>query len=93
MTLALQLLDTLGRAPALGTTDGAYDQAVAALDLEPALRDALLRRDQAGLAALLGARSRMVFAICTPDNEEAPERSPDREEDAPGGDEPSPQDD
>lgn len=94
MMQAIQFLDSVGRAPALGAAAVAYDQAVDALDAGPDLRDALLRRDAAGLSGLLGGRPRMVCAICTPDSEEAPLRSPDREDegesDIPDREEPSP---
>ena len=80
MPQTIQFLDSIGRAPAFGPAAMAYDQAVDALDAAPELRDAVLRRDASGLAGLLGGRPRMVCAICTPDSEEVPRRSPERED-------------
>ncbi|MGY1457832.1 MULTISPECIES: hypothetical protein [unclassified Luteimonas] len=81
MTQTIQFLDAIGRAPAILGSTAAYQAAVESLDATPALRDALLRRDAMGLGDLLGGRPRMVCAICTPDSEEVPLRSPDREGD------------
>jgi hypothetical protein len=82
MMQAIQFLDAIGRSPAILSGHAAnYQEAVDSLDVVPALRDAFLRRDAAGLASLLGGRPRMVCAICTPDSEEVPLRSPDREDD------------
>ena len=93
MTQAIQFLDAIGRSPAIlsGTAAG-YHEAVDSLDVAPALRDAFLRRDVAGLASLLGGRPRMVCAICTPDSEEVPLRSPDREDDGDGQETPDRED-
>lgn len=80
MTQAIQFLDTIGRSPAILGHAAAYREAVDALDAGPEVRDALLRRDAAGLAGLLDARPRMLCVICTPDSEEVPQRSPERED-------------
>ncbi|GGK04189.1 hypothetical protein [Luteimonas terricola] len=92
MTQAIQFLDAIGRSPALHGAPAAYNQAVDSLDAVPELRDALLRRDAAGLAGLLGARPRMVCAICTPDSDDVPLRSPDREDEGEGKEDPDRED-
>lgn len=92
MMQAIQFLDAIGRSPALHGVAAGYDQSVDALDAAPALRDALLRRDAAALAGLLGGRPRMVCAICTPDSDDVPLRSPDREDDGDGKDVPDRED-
>src|SRR5690554_6353015 len=80
MTKTIQFLDSIDRAPAFGPAAMAYDQAVDALEAAPELCDALLRRDASCLAGLLSCRPRMVVAFCTPHSEEAPRRSPERED-------------
>lgn len=97
MSNAVAFLETMAGRPLHAWNGDEYDAAVAALDVEPAQRRALLERDGDGLAALLRARATMFCMVMTPDGgeTEAPLDAPDRDDDAdddrdddrhPGGD-------
>lgn len=70
MSDAIELLEVLGAGA------DAADPAIAVriARLEPAIRDAVLARDSAALARLLGGRGTMACAIFTPEPEEQPLR-------------------
>ena len=61
----VQFLETLGASPNLSAAN--YANAVNALDLDTAARDALLRRDAEGINRLLGGRAAMRCMVATPD--------------------------
>lgn len=80
MSNVIRFLETLGREPA--ASPEAYARAVQALDVDPAIRDALLRRDRAALDALLGARHNVMIVLVPAEDDE------DDTDEAPGdGDE------
>jgi hypothetical protein len=93
MSNAIQFLEAIGHHPALiHGASRAYAEAVAVLDVDDAQRAALLERDHAALNALLNGRSRMLCAICAPDDNEQ-EAIPDEGDvdgDGVPDDEPSP---
>jgi hypothetical protein len=62
----VQFLETLGASPNNPSADG-YANAVEALGLDAASRDALLARDADGLNKLLSGRAAMRCFIATPD--------------------------
>lgn len=80
MSDAIQFLESMGGNARLARMPaGAYEAAIAALDVDDVQQMALLDRDQGALNGLLGGRLSMVFAIMTPDGgesegEEVPER-------------------
>jgi hypothetical protein len=81
MSNVIRMLETMGAQPAM--TPGEYAAAVRLLDTDEAQRKALLERDADTLNALLGGRPRMICMIATPQEEDAPARAPDEQEDAP----------
>jgi hypothetical protein len=71
MSNLVRFLESVGRHPATvfsRPTD--YIRAVASLDVDEAQRLALLNRDSSALGSLLNARTEMICAICTPDDEQ-----------------------
>jgi len=66
-----------------GPTSG-YQNAIEALDTEPAIREALLKGDTTTLSALLGGRATMTFVLVPAENEEPKE---DEEQSEPGEEE------
>ena len=88
MSNAIQFLDSMGSKQ---LTAGEYAAAVAELEVDEAQRQALLDRDHAALNVLLDGRAKLLFAICTPDDDQ-PERSPDDgdEHEVPDQEEPGP---
>ena len=76
MTDAIEFLDQLGRNARLRYAAPAeLEQAIAAADIDPELRSALLADDPLHLSALLGAQPNVCCLVVKPD----PER-PDEEE-------------
>src|SRR5688572_22763617 len=65
MSNVVQFLETLGASPSLSATG--YANAVDALELDRAARDALIAQDADGLSRLLGGRAAMRCSIATPD--------------------------
>jgi len=92
MSNVIQFLEMLGKQADFGrgsATD--YADAVARLEIDPALREALLRKDATAVSALLGGRTN-VLILLAPAEEEQPEgEEPAKEEPAkeePAHDEP-----
>lgn len=77
MSDVIGFLESLGSRPAGTARD--YEAAVAALDVDRAAGEALLRRDASALSAALGGRDSMWCAIMSPD-ESPEEETPRREE-------------
>ncbi len=90
MSNALRFLEDMGSNPAIGRmSPSAYAAAVAKLDIDAALRQALVARDHDSLNDLLGGRGKMMCMIWQPEQE--PERKEDQEErEAPDEGAPSP---
>lgn len=78
MTHVVAFLESLGRQGDL--TDEAYAAAVAALDLAPLVRQALLQRDVARLPQLLGAAEPVCFILAPAENEPAQDDQPAEQE-------------
>lgn len=80
MSSAIGFLEGLGSKAPLPASEGAYAAAVAGLEVNDAVRQALLGRDARTLGDLIGGRDRMMMQIWAP-NEETPQEdeSPDRE--------------
>lgn len=89
MSDVIGFIESLGARPALAARE--YAAEVGAMDVGPALREALLRGDGAALGAALGGRDMMWCAIRSPD--EAPADEPGREEPARDDPEPEPEPD
>ena len=88
MSNVIQFLETLGKQADFGrgsATD--YADAVARLEIDPALREALLRKDATAVSALLGGRTN-VLILLAPAEEEQPEREEPAKE-QPAQDEPA----
>jgi hypothetical protein len=78
MSNAIQFLEAVGCHPALIQRSAeAYAEEVAALELDEAQRQALLKKDHATLNNLLNGRTRMLCAVATPDDESEQEVIPD----------------
>lgn len=73
MSDVIAFLESLGAAPPRSPRD--YAARVERLSVEPAVADALLRRDAPALNALLGGRAVMWCSIMSPGD--SPEQSPD----------------
>ena len=71
MSNVIQFLEALGRAPAMPWSGVDYAAAVAALEADPAQRDALLDRDAATLNRLLGGRA-VMYCSQYPAREDQP---------------------
>lgn len=82
MSNVIDFLDALARDPRRADPE-AYAAAVATLD--PAARDALLARDPAAVARVLGAQPVIACLVATPERDEpAPDESPaDDDQDTP----------
>jgi hypothetical protein len=78
MSNVIQFLEALGRDAA--ATPQAYAHAVQALDVDPEIRDALLRRDRAALDRLLGARHNVMIALVPAEDDEPAEQPNDDDE-------------
>lgn len=79
MSNVIHFLEKLGRQSSFDAQSvGSYSAAVEQLGIDEPLRDALLRKDQVALNALLGARHNIMMALVPAE----PER------DEPGRDEP-----
>ncbi len=81
MSKVIQFLEALGSDATLARSDQMYAAAVANLGLEPAMQDALMRKDTQALNGLLGGRSNVLFLLAPAEDEQRPE-----------GEEPAPQD-
>lgn len=82
----IAFLDTLGRLP----PGDDYRARVAALDVAPALREALVGRDAEALARAFGATAALWCMIATPEDAPKPEEQPDDEPGRRPDDEPEP---
>lgn len=82
MSEVIQLLEALGRQAHTGpVSDAALADAMAGIDLDPALREALQRRDVAALNRLLKGRGNVMLAL-------APAEPEPKQDEEPQGDEP-----
>ena len=80
---AIQFLESLGASASIpGGAD--YATAVAALDVEPAQREALLGRDVSSLARLLDGRPAMFCMILAPDEGKEDEAQDQQDEQTEG---------
>lgn len=77
MSPAIGFLASLGSKP---LTAAEYAAAVANLDVDEPQRAALIDRDVVALNGLLEGRTKLCFAVCAPDEQDAP---------VPDGDEPA----
>jgi len=75
MSPAIGFLASLGSKP-LSATE--YAAAVATLDVNEPQRAALIERDVVALNGLLDGRPKLYFAVCAPDEQDAP--TPDRDQ-------------
>lgn len=78
MSNAIRLLESLGQHGPVSQVELAA--AVAALELAPEVREALLQRDCERLPQLLGARASMRLILAPPDEAPAEGEEPAREE-------------
>lgn len=79
MSNALRFLEAMGGDPAIGRLPpSGYASAVASLEVDAALQQALLARDRDALTGLLGGREKMMCLIWQPERE--PERREDQDE-------------
>lgn len=85
MSNVIEFLERMGASDSLRSA-AAYEAAVAALDVEPLQRTALLDRDVASLTTLLDARPAMFCMIIAPDGGKDSER-PDQADEQTEGDE------
>ena len=70
MSNVIQFLEALGRDSALGSgSPVAYANAVRELDIDDALRAALLNKDQDALNRLLGARHNVMLVLVPAEDE------------------------
>lgn len=74
MTHVVAFLESLGRQAGLSEAD--FAAAVAALDVAPLVREALLRRDAARLPQLLGASEPVCFILSPAENEPKQDDAP-----------------
>jgi len=74
MSNVIRFLEALGRNP--DASPQAYATAVQALDVDPEIRDALLRRDRAALDRLLGARHNVMIVLVPAEDDEPAEQQP-----------------
>lgn len=82
MSNAIELLESLGRNPALlQPAPDRYAEAVAALAVDGRQQTALLDRDVQVLSHLLGGRAKMAMSVATPDGGDEPEGLPERQDD------------
>ena len=78
MSNVIRFLESLGRDAA--TTPEAYARAVRGLDVDPEVRDALLRRDRAALDRLLGARHTVMIVLVPAEDDEPKDEPGDDDE-------------
>jgi hypothetical protein len=83
MSNVIQFLEALGRESAPAASPQAYADAVAALDVDADLRDALLRRDHDALNRLLGARHNVMMILVPAEDEPTPDKAPDKQPENP----------
>lgn len=82
MSNVIDLLERLGSDPALRhASDATLEQALIAAQVDPAIRDALLARDQRRLETLLGASANVCCMIATPAREEDDDDDDDKRKD------------
>lgn len=74
MSIAIELLATLGRRAQAGISTAELQQQLAGLPLSAELRDAFLRRDAAALTRLLGGNTNVAMLLLPV--EEEPAQSP-----------------
>jgi hypothetical protein len=92
MSNVIQLLDTLGQQGRTGAiSDAELRAAVAAANLEPAVADALLRRDAVGLNRLLKGRGNLMLLLF-PAEPDTPAEAPSDGEGKDEGDGGTPED-
>lgn len=85
MSNVIEFLELMGTSDSLRSA-AAYEAAVAALDVGPSQRTALLDRDVASLTTLLDARPAMFCMIIAPDGAEESERPDQADEQTEGDD-------
>jgi len=78
MSNVIHFLEALGRDAA--ATPQAYANAVQALDVDPEIRDALLRKDRAALDRLLGARNNVMIVLVPAEDDEPAQQPNDDDE-------------
>jgi hypothetical protein len=79
MSNVIDLLERLGQDAQLRhASDGELEQALIRAQVDPAVRDAILMRDQRQLEALLGANANVCCMIATPAQEEPEEEDDDK---------------
>jgi hypothetical protein len=84
MSNVIRFLETLGREAGAGAPASAeFAAQVAALQIEPSLRQALVDGDVATLSRLLGGREKMMMVLAPAD---APQNDEPVDEDAPNAD-------
>jgi hypothetical protein len=78
MSNVIRFLERLGTDAQLRhASDGELEQAMIGAQIDPAIRDALLRRDQRRLEELLGANANVCCMIFVPAQEEPEEQEED----------------
>ena len=81
MSNVIDLLERLGKDAQLrNATDGELEQVMIRAQIDPAIRDAILLRDQRRLEELLGADANVCCMIFVPAQEEPEEHSDEEEE-------------
>ena len=81
MSNVIRFLEAMGQDAALGRLqDAGYAAAVAALGLDDAAREALLRRDAGGLNALLGGRSNVLSLLVPADDDKKDEDDEEKQD-------------
>lgn len=82
MSEEIRFLETLGRSPVLIQESlRAYEDSVAALDVDAIKRQAFLDKDVGKLSSLLGGRVQMAMNIIAPDGGEESEELPEHKDD------------
>ena len=81
MSNVIDLLERLGQDAQLRhASDGELEQVLIRAQVDPAVRDAILMRDQRQLEALLGANANVCCMIATPAQEEPEEEDDERKQ-------------
>lgn len=73
MSNVIQFLEAMGRAP---MSDESYGNAVRSLDVDEAMREALLRKDQNAMSLLLGGRQNVMLLLLPADDEPGKDDTP-----------------
>lgn len=79
MSKVIDLLERLGKDAQLRhASDNEIERALLGAGIDPAIRDAILRRDQRELEMLLGASANVCCMIATPAQEEREDEDDDK---------------